>query len=701
MKKTPVTRLLVLMLCLCMVMGMAATAMAADVAAATIDHTRTGSLTIYKYDLTHAEKDGVWDGSYVSTGTYDKENVNDVLNPTNPTIENTLGNGQNANGYAIKGVEFSYLKVADIVQYSDNGEVVVLYGTDDDVFAGALGLETADCFPSYGYTHENLPEFEFYFKSETLINALAKALEEDPVGTKNTLETLMAEDGFTGTSVAMNPTDENGMTTVTGLELGLYLVVETGVPEMVTTTTNPFLVSVPMTTVNGGVNGSSVTNGGEAWNYDVTVYPKNKTGLPSLEKTLRESAADTGSNTGSTTDITDGYAHTSTASAGDVIEYQILSNLPGITSKATYLSQYGFVDTLSAGLTYNKSDVVLEFFSNEACTASVAKWTEADATPKFTVAYTANDDGSTTMSISMTEAGLKEINEANTVYTAANAVESGYSDCMMRVTYAATMESGADLVLGEGGSDNSVVLTWGRTSENYFDTLVDDAHIYSFGIDLTKYFEGNGDFSKVEFIAKNATDNYFVKATLGADGEYYVTDHVAAEADATHFVPVANTSSANPFGAVIIHGLEDDTYILTEVKTDNGFTLLDDDIEVVITAAESATACDIYASDVLGLLQNDPRYANLTADDLANLPQKELKHFLLAASATIDGNAVTMKADGTSANAYAPLSVTNTPGFDLPQSGAIAAVVIPMVGIAIFVVSILLGVSKKRRVADA
>ena len=33
-----------------------------------IDESRTGSLTIYKVDLTNAEKDGVWDSSYVSTG---------------------------------------------------------------------------------------------------------------------------------------------------------------------------------------------------------------------------------------------------------------------------------------------------------------------------------------------------------------------------------------------------------------------------------------------------------------------------------------------------------------------------------------------------------------------------------------------------------------------------------------------------------
>ncbi len=27
---------------------------------------------------------------------------------------------------------------------------------------------------------------------------------------------------------------------------------------------------------------------GKGWNYDVTVYPKNQTGSPNLEKTVRE-----------------------------------------------------------------------------------------------------------------------------------------------------------------------------------------------------------------------------------------------------------------------------------------------------------------------------------------------------------------------------------------------------------------------------
>ncbi len=194
--------------------------------------------------------------------------------------------------------------------------------------------------------------------------------------------------------------------------------------------------------------------------------------------------------------------------------------------------------------------------------------------------------------------------------------------------------------------------------------------MYTYGLELTKLFsDGKGDFSKVEFLIHNDTDGYFVQAELNeAEGIYYVTDHVEAEADATHFIPVE--SNGNP-GKVIVKGLEDDTYTITEVRTDNGYTLLRDDIALVISQTGTTEICDIYASDVLGLLQNDPRYATIinNTGNLKNMPQKHLEHHLLTASATVDGNAVTMRTDNGSADAEAPLRVVNTRGFDLPKTG--------------------------------
>ena len=484
--------------------------------------------------------------------------------------------------------------------------------------------------------------------------------------------------------VAMPLTDSYGKTEAKNLDLGLYLLVETRVPEMVTSTTDPFLVSVPMTTING----TNADNGGTTWIYDITLYPKNLTGIPTLEKTLRENKNDTGKHNGSTSNITDGYAHTGTASAGDVLDYQIISTLPTITSESTYLSCYTFVDTLSKGLTYTKGDVVLEFFTDAACTDKIASWKETDG--KFSVAYNTSSAGEGVMTIEMTAEGLAEINTSKTVYADASMVNTGYSDCTVRITYTAKMDSDNSVVFGDIGNDNKVVLTWKRTSDNYYDTLVDDAHVFTYGIDLTKKFsDGKGNFANVQFVIKNDTDNYFVKAALNAEeGIYYVTEHVANADEATLFTPVtpvAIPKSGEAQNKIIVKGLEDDTYTITEIRTDNGYVLLKDDIEVVISQAETTELCDIYESDVLGLIQNDPRYAEIINDtsDLKNMPQKHLEHHLLTASATVDGNKVTMLVDNGSENAEAPLTVVNTRGFDLPETGDNGTLMFTVFGILI------------------
>ena len=667
-----------------------------------IDEDRTGSLTIYKYDITNAEKDGIWDSSYVSTGRYDEAGVNNILGGANRAGDNDnqsdLGNGEVSYGYAIKGVEFSYSWIADIVQFTEStadnrtdNHVEVLYGIDKTMgadFLKALGLENG----AKRYTNaDHLNENQYFYQSDVLIDALAAGLEANSTTVKNAMEAYIAANGGT----AMPLTDSYGKTEAHDLDLGLYLLVETEVPEMVVSTTDPFLVSVPMTSIDG----TNAEDGGERWFYDITLYPKNLTGIPSLEKTLRENIQDTGKHDGSATDITDGYAHTGTASAGDVIDYQIISTLPSITSEATYID-LGFVDTLSKGLNYTKGDVVLEFFKDTACTDLITTWKEADGF--FTVTYNSTDAGESVMTIDFTERGLAEINSSKAVYSSASNINSGFSDCTLRITYTAKVDSDNSVVFGDAGNPNEVVMLWKRTSENYYDTLVDDAHIYTYGMDLTKLFsDGKGDFSNVQFIVQNDTDNYYIKAELNeAEGIYYVVDHVTDPDDATRFIPVE--SNGNP-GKVIIKGMEDDTFTVTEIRTDNGYTLLKDDIEIVISQKETTSLCDIYESDVLGLIQNDPRYATIINDtgDLKNMPQVHLEHHLLTASATVDGNAVNMLEDNGSANAEAPLSVVNTRGFDLPETGDHGTMMFTIVGILMMAGAaafIVLASTKKRNV---
>ena len=104
------------------------------------------------------------------------------------------------------------------------------------------------------------------------------------------------------------------------------------------------------------------------------------------------------------------------------------------------------------------------------------------------------------------------------------------------------------------------------------------------------------------------------------DGIYYVTGFVS-EAEATALVPQAG-------GKVVVMGLEDDNYSVTELETADGYSLLKDKVNVAISFS------------------------------------KEQK-----ASATVDGNEVTMSADDSSANAKAQFTIVNTKNFDLPATG--------------------------------
>ncbi len=419
-----------------------------------------------------------------------------------------------------------------------------------------------------------------------------------------------------------------------------------------------------------------------AWLYDVVLYPKNLTGIPELEKLVRESKTDTGKNNG-TDDITDGYAHTATASSGDKIDYLLLSRLPSITSETTGLTMYAFTDTLCKGLeyngnpaaltmlkgNYNASDVSIKFFEDAACTTEITTWT-ADS-GKFTVTYGTADNDATTMTVAMTAAGLREINSSTAVYPS-SASERGYGSCYMKIMYSATMNQNADVVCGDASNQNTVTLTWKRSNMDYYDTLTDDCHVYTYSIEVEKQFDPvSTDFSSVEFKLYNTTDGCWVAAERISDGVYYVK----GENKPAGWVSGSATeySAGSPLvpgstGTLRICGLEDDLYRLTETRTANGYNLLASPILIQITATgDTNRSCDIYSTDNRGVWQNkysDSRYANTPYS------QTKMTHDLLTGSATINGDTIEMKAEGSSSNAIVPLTIINGVGYQMPKTGA-------------------------------
>ena len=622
------------MLCLASVFTLVSTAFAADIASATIDHSKTGSITIYKYDTTTAQKNGLKDGVYLSTG---KENP-DAAAAYAP--------------YAIPGVEFTILRVGDIDTYTvsdgKTNTTQVIYGVSDSSLLSALGLSQSD--------RVTVKNSVSYYSSDKLINALASKLTTNNTSTKDTVEKIISSNKG---SKALALTDKTGKTSASKLDLGLYLVVETKTPEEVTYTVDPFFVSIPMTDVEQHNN----------WFYDVTVYPKNQTGVPDLSKQVADHAHGL-----SYSAATEGYSDVATASTNDQVDYRILSTLPQIHSTATYLTQYDFVDKLSRGISYNEEDVKICWYKDRETaekdyvaateSKSTTAGSKADATWKFgsdffSVTYGSGDQGGTTMDVKLTAKGLAEVNKPATV----SDQQGKYSGWTMVIYYTATVKASDAVVYGDNANPNDVTLTWSRTTDGYYDTLTDEAKVYVFGIDLTKVLsEGGTAYKDVKFVIQNSTNvtgSYYLEASKSADGVYYITGSTDKEADANRFTPDGE-------GKLLVYGLEEDSYVITEVETAAGYTLLKEPITVEITTS--------YApGDKCGALN---------------------------ATATVDKNLVTMEKAGNSDNALVPLTVLNTKGFDLPKTGGPGTLATTICGVLIVCGMVTLAVVTRKRKHD-
>ena len=193
MKK--IHRVLAMLMAVVMALGLITTAFAEP----TIDPAKNASLSIYKYDITTASAEGAWDAeSYVSTGLHDNAVVDKLSK------------------YALQGVEFTYIRVADVTM---NNEVVdgqrqvgVLYGFDNsersNAVLSAIGLTAADAHKTEGGVN--------YFTSDMLNNKLSAALTANATTVKNALEAAVKNGG-----VAMPETDATGPTSASDMEQGL------------------------------------------------------------------------------------------------------------------------------------------------------------------------------------------------------------------------------------------------------------------------------------------------------------------------------------------------------------------------------------------------------------------------------------------------------------------------------------------------
>lgn len=179
----------------------------------TIDTGKKGSITIHKYVMT---------------------NVGDAKTSNNG--ETVDASGIPAGATAASGAKFTLYKVMtkdDLIAYYNNGA-------------------------------ETTPKAENYLDSDGKVDTTKVKNFDD------------ADKNGEKCVVEMPATNTDGVSTISDLELGLYLAVETTTPAAVTSAIQPFLISVPMTKVDTAKDNSKSA---DSWLYDIHVYPKNSTAV--------------------------------------------------------------------------------------------------------------------------------------------------------------------------------------------------------------------------------------------------------------------------------------------------------------------------------------------------------------------------------------------------------------------------------------
>lgn len=353
----------------------------------------------------------------------------------------------------------------------------------------------------------------------------------------------------------------------------------------VTKVSVPFFVSLPFTDKDG----KSVT--------DIYAYPKNSTGNVHIDKEI---------NSVGTTPINGKQAN---ANIGDEITYKVTYSVPVPENGLTELK---IVDTMDKGLT----------FTNEAGNITVIKG--ANGSEK-TLNY--GTDYKVTLGTEKNEVTIDFEKYLDSLQK--NSTEE------FTITYKVKLNESA--VLGQAGNENKVELVYKNDGETKSKTKTPDKEVkvFTYGIDLTKQGEGGAKLSGVEFKLTDGTNEINV---LKSGDAYYPSNETKA----------SSTVTTDNNGEIHIRGLKPGTYKLTETKTNAGYVLLKNPVEIKITSSSNAEEA---AKGVV--------------------------------TAYVGTKEVTMTDDNGSATAKVPLTVVNSKGFNLPATGGRGIALFTIAGIAI------------------
>lgn len=284
-----------------------------------------------------------------------------------------------------------------------------------------------------------------------------------------------------------------------------------------------------------------------------------KSEYPTVDKTVDDSDRSEGSD----------------AQIGDTLKFTLTSKVPDLNEYEYF--NFRFVDTLSKGLTLDKSSIVVKI-KDKTLTLS----NDNLATGQYTVGTEEVTDpqGATKLTIT-----LKDLVKL--------AKEAGFTDITagdsITVTYSATLNKDAAVGTDPNGDNtNSAKVEWGTKNETDYDgsSNEDKTHTYTFDFKIKKTDDAQptaNPLADAEFqIKKNGEDApmKLVVVSKGSDTAPLIVRLAISPDDDT----AAKTEVATPkSGLITFQGFDAGTYKLVETKAPDGYNKLKDEIAVVIT----------------------------------------------------------------------------------------------------------------------
>lgn len=617
----------------------------------------------------------------------------------------------------------------------DTGSITIhKYEYNGEVKPGSTGEETDAKQLPVGATALKGATFSIYQVMDRA--ALRNYYDGTDGQTKVTVDTYLNEtedaikpDQSYSKVFATDTTDENGIASFTELPLGLYVVVETGTPDKVTSPVKPFLVSVPMT------KASSLNE----WLYGIHVYPKNGTtyGEVKIVKTGRVGNGTGNKLSGVTFTLekwneTDGNWNLVTASDKDGKEFNLTTDTNGeISVSGLSQGKYRFIEqSIKGNNTYiiDQTPIVFEVnkkgeivYNGETKAAfsipvinespDVEKNVIKDSSPKTEADYSVGDKVPYQITVTVPE----NITKLTTFTVSDTPNHLKYNEDATLTCNGAAVSADVYTIatVGEDVPENGFKITFKPAKMglyagkkiiiNYSATLLNTADQTGAGNrnDVSLVYSNkigvDGDGNPTEGGKKEIHDGTFVytfkvkvhkiaddtqKGLKDVEFDLYKEDEngivTGKDAEALglnpnkHWTKVNEKSlKTNGEGYVEQGGLANGEYYLVETKTASGYNLLKAPFKVTLSIQAKTEWNDTYIYDANGNM---------------------LKH-------TVDKKNTTFSGGDEGGKTEYTITIINRKGFDLPTTGGFGTLLFSGIGVLLVVagVGVLLSLKKKNR----